>query len=265
MITVIVSSFVDSFLGEMNLPYTFSASKKIVLNQITKAILVSVFVLIAYSSSAQLFVERTSDSTWKFIGESGLVSGSYTYDQFAPDFYLEGFRLQLKNGIYYRSEGEKNAFRLSLTTASGKVNHIAKQYYEIKDTINLNGSWNNTGLQIGFEHFLYQKNNFRFYSGADAVYRRHKFSGAGKSMFDEMNFHQNIKSYAVGTELFFGIQFTIKQKIKLSMESAYSVITIFEHANRIYPQSSVATVVSNSTRFSMEPSPFNRISIGYKF
>ena len=235
------------------------------MNHICKIILIAVFGFIANTSSAQLFVERTSDSTWKFIGEAGLVTGSYTYDQFAPDFYLEGFRLQLKNGVYYRSEGEKNAFRLSLTTSSGKIHHIAKQYYEIKDTVDLIGGWKNTGLQIGFEHFLYQQKNFRFYAGADAVYRRHKFSGAGKSMFDEMNFQQNINSYAVGTELFFGVQFTISQKIKLSMESAYSILTIFEHANRIYPQSSVATVVTNSRRFSMEPSPFNRISIGYKF
>lgn len=221
--------------------------------------------MISTISSAQVFVERTSDSTFKFIGEIGIVTGSYTYDQFAPDFYLEGFRLQLKKGIYYRLENKNEAFRLSFISSSGQINHVAKQYFEIKDTVNLNGHWKNTGMQLGFEHLLFEQNYFSFYGGADAVYRKHKFSGSGSSMFNEMNFQQKTNSYAIGTELFFGIRFTIKEKIKIAVESAYSLLCISEHGNRIYPQSGLNSGLNSSQHFSVEPSPFNRISIGYKF
>ncbi len=217
------------------------------------------------SSSAQVFYERTSDSTWKFIGEVGLTTGSYTYDQFAPDFYLEGFRLQLKKGVYYRLENEKNAFRISFTTSAGNIKHQAKQYYEIKDTVNLNGNWNNTGLHIGFEHFLYQKYSFCFYAGADAVYRKHKFTGSGSSMFNELPFQQKINSYAIGTEMFFGVRFSLTENLNLSVESAYSVLAIHETSVRTYPQNIMYSSGSNSNRLSIEPSPFNRICFGYKF
>ena len=220
---------------------------------------------IVHQSSAQLFIERTSDSTWRFVGEVGIVTGSYTYDQFAPDFYLEGFRLQLKKGIYYRKENEKNTFRISLITSTGQIHHVAKQFYEVKDTVNLDGRWNNTGVQLGFEHNLYDRKNFRFYAGSDFVYRKHKFSGTGKSMYNEMNFQQKINSYGVGTELFLGVRFNITEKIKLSLESAYSIVLINENRSRIYPQSAVGSSNNALFHFSVEPSPFNQISLGYKF
>lgn len=218
-----------------------------------------------HQSNAQVFFERTSDSTWRFIGEVGVATGSYTFDQFAPDFYLEGFQLQLKKGIYYRKENENSAFRISFITSSGQIHHVAKQFYEVKDTVNIDGKWNNTGLQIGFEHNLYERNNFRFYTGSDFVYRKHKFSGAGKSMFNEMNFNQKMNSFGIGAELFFGVRFNLTEKIKLSLESAYSVLSINENISRIYSQSSIVSTQNTAHHFSVEPSPFNRISIGYKF
>ncbi len=227
--------------------------------------MLSFFALCFHASNAQIFVERTSDSTWRFIGEVGPITGSYTYDQFAPDFYLEGFRLQLKKGIYYRKENERNAFRISFVTSNGQIHHEAKQFYEVKDTVNLNGKWNNTGVQIGFEHNLYERNAFRFYGGSDFIYRKHKFSGSGKSMFNEMNFQQKTNSFGIGAELFFGVRFNLSEKIKLSLESAYSVLSINENSNRVYSQSVISSVGSATHHFSVEPSPFNRISIGYKF
>ncbi len=214
---------------------------------------------------AQILFERTSDSTFKFIGEAGIVTGSYTYDQFAPDFYLEGFRLQFKKGIYYRIENEQNAFRFSIVNVGGKINHIARQYYEVKDTVNLNGKWKNTGAHLGFEHFLYQKYNFCFYAGMDAVYRKHKFNCSGSSLFNELSFQQKISSYSIGTELFFGVRFTIKEKIKVAFESAFSALIINERSNRIYSKSGLNTESNSIHHFSVEPSPLNRISLGYEF
>ena len=223
------------------------------------------FMFSVLLTKAQVFIQRTSDSTFKLIGEAGLVTGSYTYDQFAPDFYLEGFRVQLKKGIYYRQEYDKGAFRLSFVGSSGSIHHIARQYMEVKDTINLDGQWKNRGLQIGFEKFLYSKNGFSFYGGFDAVYRKHKFSGAGSSMFDELTFQQKQNSYGVGAEMFIGARFDIGTHFKISLESAYSILNIHEHIERNYAAVQMPSSVINSNHFTIEPSPFNRISIGYKF
>lgn len=235
------------------------------MNSIKKIIFLIAFAATANTANAQLFFTRTSDTTWKFTGEFGLLTGSYTYDQFAPDFYLEGFQFQLKKGIYYRKENVNSAFRLSVIFSNGTIHHIAKQYYEIKDTINLDGRWKNSSIQIGFEKNLYHQNNFVFYTGLDAEYRKHKFTGSGKSMFDEMNFQQNINSYGMGAELFLGTRFIITRKIKLSIETAFSALIINERSNRNYLMSTVPSTVNTSKRFSIEPSPFNRISIGYQF
>ncbi len=235
------------------------------MQYIKRTALIFSFCFVSIISNAQVFVHRTSDSTFKFIGEIGLVTGSYTYDQFAPDFYLEGFQLQLKKGIYYRLENEKNSFRISFISSKGKINHEAKQYYEIKDTINLNGHWKNHGFQVGFERKLYQQKNFSFYTGADAVYRSHKFTGTGSSMFNENNFQQKINSFGIGTELFFGVQFTIKKKLKIGFESAYSALNINEHSTRYFSNTNFKTSVLSNNHLSIEPSPFNRVCIGYKF
>lgn len=240
-------------------------TKNFFLKYIKSVLLILILCFLIVQANAQVFIQRTSDSTFKFIGEFGLVTGSYTYDQFAPDFYLEGFKFQLKKGIYYRLENERNSFRLSFLTSSGKINHEAKQYYEIKDTINLNGHWKNYGIQIGFELNLFQQKNFTFYTGTDAVYRSHKFTGTGSSMFNENNFQQKINSFGIGTELFFGARFSIKQKFKIGIESAFSVLNINEHGTRYFSNATLKTGVTSSRHLSVEPSPFNRISLGFKF
>ncbi len=235
------------------------------LNFIKSTLLFLFLVCTSKSISAQILFERTSDSTINFIGEAGIVTGSYTFDQFAPDFYLEGFKFQLKKGIYYRLERKIDAFRISFISASGNINHNAKQYYEVKDTINLNGQWKNIGIQAGFEHFLYQKKSFCFYSGVDFVYRTHHFYGAGVSMFNELNFQYQIKSYAVGAELILGTRFTISKNILIAFESAFSVLNIFDRSSKIYDLPGKNAVIATGNHLSIEPSPFNRISIGYKF
>jgi len=238
-------------------------------NNLLKNTIFSIFTLLLSfflnQSFGQNSFETNTDSIFSFKQELGISVGGFTYTHYAPASYLEKFQFQYSKGIQYRVEKGHHSVRIGYNNSKGIVNHIATQFYEIRDTLNINGNQKANMINIGYEYFLYRSNAICFYTGVDATYSRNKFTGLEKSIKGTVKFEQNNDAFGFGIEPFMGVRFNIKNKINFSIESAYDLEIIKTNSERVYQFPEPLTELNTSTRFSTAPSPLSKVSIGLVF
>ena len=238
-------------------------------NTILKNTIFSIFTLFlsffANQSFGQSSFETNSDSVISFKQELGISVGGFTYTHYAPASYLEKFQFLYSKGIQYRVEKGHHSVRIGFSNSKGVVNHLATQFYEIRDTLNINGNQKTNKINIGYEYFLYRSDAICIYTGADASYSRNKFTGLEKSIKGAVKFEQYNDAFGFGIEPFMGVRFNIKNKINFSIESAYDLEIIKSNTTRVYQFPEPLTELNTSTRFSTAPSPLSKVSIGLVF
>lgn len=126
-------------------------------NNLLKNTIFSIFTVIlsfiANQSFGQNSFETNTDSIININHEIGITVGGLIYIHFAPASYLEKFQFQYSKGIQYRVEKGRHSVRFGFNNSKGIVNHLATQFYEIRDTLNINGNQNAYKINIGYEYF----------------------------------------------------------------------------------------------------------------
>lgn len=171
--------------------------------------------------------------------EVGVGLGTFTYD-FQPNRFSQSFEPQFSKEVYLKEKSTYNGLRAAVRFSNGTVNHTSNHlqnsyYYDFNDTVDFKGSWDNTKLSIGYERYFSIYKFFKFYGGADFVFIQYHFNGEPHGYYN-----------GYGTEPFLGCSFTVKKHISINIESSCMVYNM-----------QWGSVI--------EPSPLNKIQVGYSF